>query len=192
MNTSALRKSRLKPMWLLLLLVATSCLAPGSPTAGASPAINTEYKVKATCLFHFAQFVEWPALAFADPAAPLTIGVLGQNEFGTFLDGLIKGETIKGHPIVIHRAQKLAELPACHILFISKSAKAEIPQILASVAHSSVLTVSEVEGFARSGGIINFCVQDGKVRFGINLPVSQSKGLKISAQLMQLSEKGCL
>ena len=41
----------------------------------------SEYKVKALFLYNFAQFVEWPPSAFKDPAAPVTVCVLGPNPF---------------------------------------------------------------------------------------------------------------
>ena len=58
-----------------------------------SAQVLKEYDLKAVFLYNFAQFVEWPPEAFALPASPLVIGVLGQDHFGKSFDDLIQGET---------------------------------------------------------------------------------------------------
>ncbi len=51
-----------------------------------------------------------------------------------------------------------------------------------------VLTVSEVDGFARSGGGINFYLDGPKVRFEINPAAAQNDRLRISSQLLSLGK----
>src|SRR6266567_3584876 len=62
-------------VWLgsLVLLLAPVFLA--APIRGD---VFKEYDVKATCLYHLTQFVEWPPEAFPATQSPLVIGVLGQ------------------------------------------------------------------------------------------------------------------
>ena len=165
-------------------------LTGGALPINAQAPIAKEYKVKASYLFNFAQFVEWPPAAFADANAPITIGVLGTDEFSPFLDELVRGETIKSRPLVIKRSQKLAELLDCHVLFISKSERDRLDKILPALDQTSVLTVSEVEGFAKRGGVINFILMDGRVRFEINPDAAKHKKLKLGSQLLQLGVKG--
>jgi hypothetical protein len=155
--------------------------------AQAQTTITKEYMVKATCLFNFAQFIEWPAEAFAHATAPIVIGILGNDDFGAFLDELVKNETIKNRPLTIKRSRTVADLKGCHILFISRSEKGRIEEILSSLANASTVTVSEAEGFPRRGGIIGFCVLANRVRFEINAETAKARGLKIAAQLLQLS-----
>src|SRR2546430_1625474 len=69
--------------------------------AAADGAPSAEYQLKAVFLFNFAQFVEWPAQASTEPDAPLVIGVLGQNPFGSYLDELVRGEKVGPHPLVV-------------------------------------------------------------------------------------------
>jgi hypothetical protein len=49
------------------------------------------------------------------------------------------------------------------------------------------LTVGEAEGFAISGGVINFYTQNNKLRFEINPDAAERAGLRISSQLLRLS-----
>ena len=57
-----------------LLLALTLC--------GAAAQSNVpEYQLKAVYLVKFAEFVDWPALAFSSSDSPLVIGVLGTESF---------------------------------------------------------------------------------------------------------------
>src|SRR5690242_10742668 len=74
---------------------AIAVAALGMKAFAAQPSPPTaEYQLKAVFLFNFAQFVEWPARAFAAPHAPLVIGVLGADPFGSYLDELVAGEKV--------------------------------------------------------------------------------------------------
>ncbi len=167
---------------LLLLVLLLSAMFP------AQAQTSKEYQIKAAFLFNFAQFVEWPSSAFADPSAPISIGVLGDDPFGAVLDQTVEGETINHRKLVIQRSQRAADLKGCHLVFISKSEKSRLTDIFDSLGSASVLTVSETENFARRGGIINFYLDGNKVRFEINADAAQRKGIKISSQLLKLGK----
>ena len=145
-----------------------------------------EYDLKAAFLFNFAQFVEWPSEVFADDNAPIVIGILGDDPFGPVLDRIIEGETIKNRKLIVKRSRRIQDLKTCHVLFISKSEKNRIGQILTSLDDTSIFTVGEIEGFARRGGITNLFLQGNKVRFEINMEAAKRRGLKISGQLLAL------
>lgn len=92
-----------------------------APLVSAQAAALQEYEVKAVFLFNFTQFVDWPPAAFPDAQAPLTIGVLGDDPFGDFLDETVRGEKSNSRPIVIRRYRRVEEVGPCHVLFISRS-----------------------------------------------------------------------
>src|SRR5262245_65853218 len=126
---------------LLLILLGTV------PARGQT---SKEYQIKAAFLFNFAQFVEWPAAAFADPNTPISIGVLGDDPFGPVLDQTVQGETINHRKLIIQRSQRVADLKGCHLVFISKSEKSRLPDIFDSLGSNSVLDWKSVgEGKSR-------------------------------------------
>lgn len=170
--------------WLLLASALIFALMPAPVRAQA--AASREYQVKAVFLFNFLQFVEWPAEAFSDPTAPLRIGVLGDDPFGPALDEAIKGETVQGRRLVVRRSQRLEDLQDCQLLFISKSENRRAGEILSRLGDRPVLTVSEINGFARQGGVIAFYPEGKKVRFEINPATARHAGLKLSSQLLGL------
>lgn len=146
-----------------------------------------EYEVKAAFLLNFAQYVEWPPEVFLTPTAPIVIGILGNDSFGRTLDQTIRGETVKGRPIAIHRSKQIENLKHCHLLFISKSEKGRLNQIFGSLAGKHCLTVGETDRFVHNGGIINFRFQKADIRFEINLEAARRSGLTISSKLLRLA-----
>jgi hypothetical protein len=47
--------------------------------------------------------------------------------------------------------------------------------------------VGDSEGFCQRGGAINFFLEDGRVRFEMNLDVIDSLGLHVSSSLLRLA-----
>jgi hypothetical protein len=145
----------------------------------------SEHQVKAAFLYNFANFVQWPTDALADTTT-LTIGILGNDPFGNAFAPFEKRK-VKGHPLRIIRSTRLQELPICHVLFISTSEEKHFEQIFQHLKERPVLTVSETPGFAQVGGMVNFVLQDNKVRFEINLQRTREAQLKLSSKLLKLA-----
>ena len=156
--------------------------------ARAEPEVSKEFKVKAALLLNFAQYTQWPANAFAADGAPVEIGILGADPFGTALDEMARSQTVRGRAIVIRRSQNAEVLKSCHVVFIASSEAQRLDADLAALKDSAALTISGIRRFAVSGGMFNFYLnKEGRVRFEINSDAAQKKGFKISSQLQQLS-----
>lgn len=162
-----------------LLLVL---LLPGMTRAQAP-----EYDLKAAFLFNFVKFVEWPPTAFAGDRAPLTICVYGDDPFGSTLDALVEGERVGERSLLVRRPDSLRGLEGCHVLFVSRSEKDRLGDVLAQVQRDPVLTVGDSDGFLRAGGAINFILEGSKVRFLIDQAAAARSGLRISSKLMRLA-----
>lgn len=149
---------------------------------------SKEYQIKAVFLFNFAQFVDWPALAFADRRAPLVIGVLGDDPFGTFLDETVRGETVNDRQLIVQRYRGVDEIQACHLLFISRSESGRLEEIVERLKDRNILTVSDLEGAALRGVMIRFVIADNKIRLRINLEAAKAADLTISSKLLRPAE----
>ena len=166
-------------------------IAGGGPAlaqSGGAPKFR-EYEVKAPLLLNFMQFVEWPAGASTNAQAPLLIGVLGEDPFGSILEETIKGETIRGRLLAIKRARQIADLTDCHLIFVCRSEETHLREILAALRDCSALTVSDIAPFCRHGGMIGLINEGGRIRFQINQEAAEQSQLKISSKLLRL---GCL
>jgi hypothetical protein len=166
-----------------LLMLSLGLLLAGRCGFAQAPQ-PTEYQIKAAFIFNFAKFVEWPATALPKPTSPIVIGILGENPFHDDLEKTIRNKTVEDHPLVIKEFHSTTEVTNCHILFISNSETARLPQILKGLEGASILTVGEMERFNESGGMINFVFEGTKIRFKINNEAATRTGLKISSKLL--------
>jgi YfiR/HmsC-like len=168
------------------ILVLGLVWLPAVGRVNAQDSAPTEYQIKAAFLFNFAKFVEWPASAFSETNSPIVIGILGDNPFGNDLVKTVRDKTLNNRPLVIKEFHSSLEATNCHMLFISTSEKARLPQILEALRGVSVLTVSEMDRFKEAGGMINFVREGNKIRFQINEAAAKSAGLKISSKLLNV------
>jgi len=148
----------------------------------------TENQVQAVFLFNFSRFVEWPPQAFAAPNDPLVIGIVGSDPFGARLDEAVHNEQINGHPLTVRRFRNIAEVEKCQILFIDRSEIGHLGQILAALDHRSTLTVSQAEGAAQRGVMIQFATENSRIRLRINVESARAAGLTISSKLLRPAE----
>lgn len=84
-------------------------------------------------------------------------------------------------------ADSKTNLRECSVLFISASDSGNLSQILEGIKGAPVLTVGDTEGYAGRGVVVNFFLEDNKVRFEINVEASRLAGLTISSQLLKLA-----
>ncbi len=170
--------------WLAALALLVLCL----PGLVAAEATQKELDVKAACLLNFARFIDWPPVPTSGEAADLVIGVLGDDPYGPILDAMVRGETVAGRHIAIHRSQHVLDLRDCQMIYISSSEKARIAGILHDLGQLPILTVSDIDGFCHAGGIIQFTRVGSKIRFMINDTVARRELLQISAQLLSVGQ----
>ncbi len=168
----------------LALFAFVLCLVLGGARAQDTP---SEYQVKAAFLFNFAKFVEWPDAAFPAPNSSFIIGVLGDDPFGPALDKAVEGKTLNDRKIVVRRFDQAGEVKGCQMLFISRSEQKNLGKILEHLGKSNTLMVSEMPQMLARGGMINFLIEEHKVRFDINPDAAERAGLKISSKLLQLA-----
>jgi len=169
-------------------LIASALMLLSGQNLPGEAATSKEYQVKAGFLYNFAHFTEWPTNAFPDNNSPLVIGVLGNDPFASDLDELVRGEKVNNRPLVVQRYQQVEEIKTCHILFVSQSEARRLDRILASLKNRSILTVGDVEGFAKQGGVIRFITEKNKIRFRINVEAARASHLTISSKLLRAAD----
>jgi hypothetical protein len=175
------------PPWLGACFALWAQLATG-PTWSQPSAADREHQVKAVFLFNFTRFVEWPQNAFPDAQAPLSICVLGADPFGSYLDDVVRGETVQGRPLVVSRLRAAEEGASCHILFVSNSESARLAEVQAALQGKPVLSVSDLPGFIADGGIVRFETVSGKIRLSINPGAAKRAGLTVSSKLLRSAD----
>jgi hypothetical protein len=171
---------------LTMAVVALALLLSwGRPWAEMASA--EEYAVKAAFIYNFAKFVDWPEDAFPDAQAPVTLCIVGTDPFGQAIDSL-RGKLIKGRALAIKRLARPDGLRGCQTAFIGASEQGRWAAIFKAARTQHVLTISDGDGFAAAGGVINLVMEDGKVRFLINIDAARLSGLVISSKLLSLGK----
>lgn len=166
-------------------LAALCAMQLAAPHAVAQTFAPTEYEIKAAFIHNIAKFVEWPAPQ--SPAkAPLMLCILGQDPSGGAFDALY-GKQVGGMAWEVAPVNSRASLRECRVLFIAASEAGNLRRILEGIQGSAVLTVGDSDGFAEQGVMVNFYLEQNKVRFEINLAAVKRAGLKISSQLLKLA-----
>lgn len=147
-----------------------------------------EYQVKAAFLYNFAKFVEWPADTFSGPNEPICICILGQNPFGGGLIDAARGKVLDGRPIAVRLISEAPPKSSCQILFVPSSGRKLFRSISGTLKGAGILTVGDTPGFIEDGGVINFKLEDGRIRFEINVEAAGIARLSISSKLLSLAQ----
>lgn len=178
------RNARAGVMLRVLLAVAAWPVLATAQARAQTPVV--EYAVKATDLYKFAPFIEWPAEALP-PSDPLVICTVGRDRVADLVDEAVSGQTSAGHPIrVVHVRDAGLRDAHCNILYVALRGAAAVT-LLESIRGRPVLTITDAEQEPRAAGVVNFVVVDNRVRFEIDQRAAADNHLVISSKLLSLA-----
>lgn len=180
-------RARTPARLLALLLACTACEASPQPGTHPAPAVSLEYAVKATYLYKLAPFVNWPPATFESPEQPFRICVAGDAPFDAYLQQAIAGRSLGTHPFEVHRLETLTPDSQCQIVFISRLSSQTVRQALDAVSGKPVLTVVDSTEPHAEGGIVQFVIERGRVRFVIDTGAAARNHITISSKLLNLA-----
>ena len=143
--------------------------------------------LKAAFVFNFARFSEWPADALP-PQSPLTLCVVGDEDVERALEQTVKGQKIADHLVVVARREADAVGRSCHLVYASKLNRHQFAQLIGASRSAPVLTMSDTARFAEEGGIAELYLEDGKMRFLVNLESVQRSRLRLSSRVLSLAK----
>lgn len=159
-------------------------------SAVASPVFaddNKENMIKAAFIVNFLKFVEWPDVESINKQEKIDICVIGDS-------GIIKTSKIfsKISPAKFEFSliseQNIRNISShCHILFISESEESRLPDILSAIKEHPVLTISDGNNYIERGVMIGFTNDDNKIKLEVNKKATESSGIKIDSQLLEIA-----
>ena len=173
------RSTRAALLCVALVLHASAACARSVEKGGAED-------VKATYLYKLALFVDWPGAVFSTPTTPVTICVLGNDALAASLVTVVAGKTRGRRPIVAKRLRRADPDAGCQIAYIAEASGVSVPDALQTFEGAPVLTVTEAEASDRRG-MVNFVLQDKRLRFEIDDAAAAQNGIEISAKLLRLA-----
>ena len=148
---------------------------------------SLETAIKATFLYKFVPFIQWPPSALPQ-GRPFEICTIGNEPFGEVLDRAVRGQRVAERRIEVRRLAALGPEDLCHIAFIAGSAAQPVGEVLEAAAGRPILTVTdEALSPDQPRGIVHFVVLDNRVRFRIDDRAASVGALDISSKLLSLA-----
>lgn len=145
---------------------------------------QSENSVKASYVFNFIKFVNWPQQVWNSDKFNLC--AIGEGEVVDRLSKL-QGKRVRNKTIQFKQVEKANG--DCHLLYFSPQEQHFLSQHLSNIKYRPVLTVSSVSDFVDKGGMIELFRLGNVVKFNINLDASSSVNLRLSAKLSELAVK---
>jgi YfiR/HmsC-like len=149
---------------------------------------SLEYAVKATFLYKFAFFVEWPPGSFARDTSPFNLCVVGPDPFAGRIQEAVSGQSVGRHPIVLRQLAKAERQSDCQVMFVSGRGSQSAAQALEAVSGTATLTITD-SAFGSTGGIMHFVIVDDRVSFDIDNAAATRNHLVISSKLLALARR---
>ena len=146
---------------------------------------NLERRIKAVFGYRFPDFITWPEKG-ASTTRPFIINVVGSCTIADELRHIAAGHNIDGRPITVSQAQEGRALTDSDIVYICDSEHSRLRRIIQNAA-SSALIVTESDGALAEGSVINFVLDDYRVRFEISLDAAKHRALHVSSRLLDVA-----
>lgn len=179
---------------LALVLVLAGLLvehpAAGSADAATAQLTADEYGLKGAFLYNLAKFVDWPSEKLKADDAPFVVAVAGPGALDR-IAAVVRDKLIEKHKVVFRLLRDETEIGDCHILFITRSQKDRVPEMVSAANRAGVLTLGETDNFLEVGGMIRFYLESDNLRLEIDDSTVRQAGLSIKANaLSALINKG--
>jgi len=155
---------------------------------GQTASTNLEPNIKATLIYNFTKFVYWNDPSSNSKLKQIKIKVIGADPIVELVEYFAKKNSDELELVVKKVKPNKFNVSDCQLLYIGKSEEQRLPEIIKQVEGTNILTVSDMEGFARRGGMIGFVVENNKMKIEINIDTATKAGLKINAKLLEIAK----
>jgi hypothetical protein len=146
--------------------------------------IADEYDLKESYVYNFLKFVSFPA---SQQKEYIEICLAGENPFGKKIFKLSE-KTIDGKKLIVSEKEIDDSIKSCDVIFISKNQDKKISKILEIINNHPVFSISESQGVSEPGCVLNFYVENERLRFEINVAAVKKAGLTIDSRLLNLAK----
>ncbi len=144
-------------------------------------------------LVAFTRFVDWPTNTGIATNQGWRIGVVEKstNYYYSRMSRVLEGTCKEAIRLTqCSFATALKDLPPCHVIFFPRDVPTNsLESFLTELGSRPVLTVSDNENFLALGGMIQFKLINGRMRFDVNLDRACAADLKLSNHLLQSANK---
>jgi hypothetical protein len=133
------------------------------------------------------RFIVWPEGAFDSKAAPIRVGILGEDPFGGRLSKVLANASAHGRRYEVKSIASVEDASGLHILILTETRRSSLRKLARRLKGESVFTIARSFPFAEDGGILGMKIYRGKVAFEVNNRTARKSHLKISSKLLRLA-----
>ena len=148
---------------------------------------SSEYAIKAFFTFNVANFVEWPASAFASATAPLRVAVVASHPLPEFAAAL-QGKSIRGHAVVVEMYESADQIGPAHVIFVTADGASQLRAVLKMADHRPVLTMIEQDADTPGAAVVSVGVAQARLAFSVNLDAADAASLQMNPNLLKLAK----
>ncbi len=172
-----------RPIWCGILLYGASLFA-GLRPAYADEKDDFFDRIKVAFTNKIIHFIDLPALV----GKPITLCVLANENlnklFADFEWKQVNGQDIQ--VLYIKQPPQLSD--QCNILYIGHSEKHLLRYTLKQTASlGKLVSISDIEQFAKLGGIVEFKIHQNNIKMDINLSKATQIGIRFSSKLLEVA-----
>jgi len=147
---------------------------------------ENNYRFHKVFFYSFTKYIEWPE---EKKSGDFVIAVLGDSEILPLLEEMAEIKKVGERNIKVNKIEKVNKGDYFHILFVPSQQNQNFNEIKSTLNSQPCLLVTESEGMARKGAMINFKDVSGKLRFEVNTNTLEASSLKMSQELMRFGEE---
>jgi hypothetical protein len=189
----------------LCVLIITLFIALFTSFSAHAQEIANEDKIKASYVFNFIRFIEWPLSDLKNHSAPgsknaqpknshsqnhsanIVVCVLNRKKQFIKAFNPVIGKKVRGQTLQFKELTNTSDISQCNLLYIDKAEKNMVSELLLAIKKYHILSISDIKSFCRLGGMIGMVTKKGKIKVEINLNVAKTAGFKISSNLLEVA-----
>jgi len=139
--------------------------------------------LKAVFLERFTRFIEWPVQSTLHQETTFNVCVINDTDFAKTLKNIYANKTIKNRPVNVINILENSNKKRCSLLYIGNSE--HVSNLVSEAKKYHILTVSHNETFGSEGVMINFYLDQQRMRYEINNHSAKESDLSISYLLLK-------
>ncbi len=141
------------------------------------------YQIEAELIYNFIQHVEWPS---EHNSTTRRVCIMDDSPVLSYFNTLIKNNN--DDKIAVVRKYENDYLEDCHVIFINEHYEGYLRRLLFRVQNKPILTIGDIDSFAKNGGIVQFLYRNERVEIVINSQHLKSSQLKIDHDIISISK----
>tara|TARA_R100000152_G_C6679726_1_gene113902 strand:+ start:106 stop:624 length:519 start_codon:yes stop_codon:yes gene_type:complete len=170
-----MRHIKIVALFLVFLFIAKDIVAQ-----------EQNYRFHKVFFYSFTKYIEWPE---DKKKGDFVIAVMGDSEIIPLLKEMAEIKKVGDRNIKVVQLEEIKKGEYFHILFVPAEQNQNFSAIKSALNNEPCLLVTESDGMARNGSMINFKDVEGKLRFEVNTNKLESSGLKMSQELTRFGEE---